>query len=241
VAAANTPASHISGDFYNWFEGADGRHVFVIGDVTGHGMAAAFLMATTQLMVRNVMARVSDPGAAMELVNRQLCSQVFHGQFVTMLILAMDLKKNQLEAASAGHPPPVICTPADGKNAAKLRRMELEAQLVLGVEKQIRYPTQKFALQPGSTLLLYTDGVLDAHAPSGDHFGTERLIAAINGHCRSAQETIDSVSDAVRQFRGTVELEDDLTLLAIQMQNSRVQTAKPAKAVDPRTLEPLNP
>ena len=230
VAAINTPASHISGDFYNWFEAPDGRQVFVIGDVTGHGMAAAFLMATTQLLVRNIMARVSDPGAAMEAVNRQLCSQMFHGQFVTMLILAMDFKKNQLEAASAGHPPPLI-----GANG-KLRRLELEAQLVLGVEKQVRYPTQKFPLPPMSNVLLYTDGVLDAHSSTGDHFGTERLLAALNGHCATAQEMINSISAAVRQFCGKLEPEDDLTLLAIQLQNSKVSAVKSS-----RTLEPLNP
>jgi hypothetical protein len=61
LAAVNVPASHISGDFYNWFDLDDGRTVVVIGDVTGHGMAAAFLMATTQLLVRTTMPRVGDP------------------------------------------------------------------------------------------------------------------------------------------------------------------------------------
>src|SRR5207248_8203320 len=62
LAAVNMPASHVSGDFYNWFELPDGRIVVMIGDVTGHGMAAAFLMATTQLLVRASMPGLCDPG-----------------------------------------------------------------------------------------------------------------------------------------------------------------------------------
>ncbi|HUB25940.1 MAG TPA: PP2C family protein-serine/threonine phosphatase [Tepidisphaeraceae bacterium] len=249
VAAMNLPASHISGDFYNWFDLADGRQVFVIGDVTGHGMAAAFLMATTQLLVRNIMARVSDPGTAMEAVNRHLSSQMFHGQFVTMSILVMDFKRNQIEAASAGHPPPLIGSdsPSD-PTRGKLRRLTLEAQLVLGVEKQVRYPTQRFALPPLSCLLLYTDGVLDARSATGDHFGTERLLAALNGRCSSAQAMIDSVSMSVRQFCGTLQPEDDLTMVAIRLRKSAALDSKAPELKAPRaaqapapTLEPLNP
>jgi sigma-B regulation protein RsbU (phosphoserine phosphatase) len=198
-------------------------------------MAAAFLMATTQLVVRNIMARVSDPGAAMEAVNRQLCSQMFHGQFVTMLILTLDFKKGQFEAASAGHPPPLIGI------GGKLRRLELEAQLVLGVEKQVRYPTQRFALPPNANLLLYTDGVLDARAPGGDHFGTERLLAALAGRSGNAQEMIDAVSASVRQFCGGTEPEDDLTLVAIRMQGAKLQEFKGTRTPEARTLESSKP
>ena len=90
LAAANFPANHISGDFYNWFELPDGRVAVVIGDVTGHGMSAAFLMATTQLLVRTTMQRVTDPAACLEEVNRQLCTLVFNEQFVTLQILVLD-------------------------------------------------------------------------------------------------------------------------------------------------------
>src|SRR6201999_795865 len=106
VAAVNLPASHISGDFYNWFALPDGRTAIVIGDVTGHGMAAAFLMATTQLLVRGVMTRVGDPGACLEEVNRQLCTQVFNGQFVTMVLMVIDSEQQYIDIANAGHPAP---------------------------------------------------------------------------------------------------------------------------------------
>ncbi|MDB5294688.1 MAG: Stage sporulation protein, partial [Phycisphaerales bacterium] len=103
VAAVNFPANHISGDFYNWFELPDGRIAVVIGDVTGHGMSAAFLMATTQLLVRTTMQRISDPAACLEEVNRQLCTLVFNGQFVTIQILVLDPDGGAAEVSSAGH------------------------------------------------------------------------------------------------------------------------------------------
>jgi sigma-B regulation protein RsbU (phosphoserine phosphatase) len=106
--AVNAPASHISGDFYNWFQLPDGRTVVVIGDVTGHGMAAAFLMATTQLLVRTTMPRVLDPARCLEEINRQLCVQVFNGQFFTMLIAVLDVRNGTVDVATAWHPRPLV-------------------------------------------------------------------------------------------------------------------------------------
>ena len=118
VAAVNLPAAHVSGDFYNWFALPDGRAAVVIGDVTGHGMSAAFLMATVQLMVRNTLPIVGDPGRCLEEVNNQLCVQMFHGQFVTIQVLVIDPANNRLELANAGHPPPLTC---DGDAARSAR------------------------------------------------------------------------------------------------------------------------
>ena len=108
VAAINQPATHISGDFYNWFQLDDGRIVVTIGDVTGHGMSAAFLMATTQLLVRNIMPRVAHAGECLDEINKQLVQQSFNGQFVTLLILVIDPCRNTMEIANAGHMPPLI-------------------------------------------------------------------------------------------------------------------------------------
>lgn len=149
IAAVNSPASHISGDFYNWFDLPDGRLVVTIGDVTGHGMAAAFLMATTQLLVRNTMARLGDPGQCLAEVNRQLCVQVFNGQFVTMLIMVVDLTAHSLEIATAGHPAPLI---ADGES---FQPLDIEPQLVLGVERHTTYKTESYHLPPHKFVALY--------------------------------------------------------------------------------------
>jgi serine phosphatase RsbU (regulator of sigma subunit) len=239
ISAVNRPANHISGDFYNWFELPDGRLVVTIGDVTGHGMSAAFLMATTQLLVRGTMMRVGDPGICMTEVNRQLCTQIFIGQFVTMLIVALDLERGQMQVATAGHYPPLL---GDG---SAFQSMRVTPQLVLGVEADVEYPTQEFPIPPHASLLLYTDGVLDVESPRGARFGRDGLAAAISGAFQSAQTLVSALLAGVDGFRGTKDLPDDLTFVAIQLAGKTPKTPAPTPtdldtAGTPDNI-PLNP
>ena len=212
IASVNQPASHISGDFYNFFELPDGRTVVCIGDVTGHGMAAAFLMATTQLLVRNTMPRLLEPARCLEEVNRQLCVQVFNGQFVTMQILVLDLKRRTLAIATAGHPSPLI---SDGPGYEPL---QLEPQLVLGLDPDITYATETFPLSMPSSIVLYTDGVVDIDRANGERFGIAGLRRSLEGPMANAQAVLDAVLEAIHDFRASSILEDDLTLVAVQIQ-----------------------
>lgn len=221
IATANHPASRISGDFYNWFELPDGRMAVVIGDVTGHGMAAAFLMATTQLLVRNTLPQALDPGRCLEEINRQLCTQVFNGQFVTLQVLVLDPRGDRVEIATAGHPPPLV------GNGERFQPIPLEPNLVLGVERDSTYATETFDLSPRSTILLYTDGVLDAESAAGHRFGSDRLDDALAHPFDSAQAVIDAVLVGVDAFTRGHPLRDDLTLVAIQVQSR--PAAEPAK------------
>ncbi|MGB7159547.1 MAG: SpoIIE family protein phosphatase [Tepidisphaeraceae bacterium] len=218
IAAINQPASHISGDFYNWFELPDGRTVVVIGDVTGHGIAAAFLMSTTQLMVRTIMMRVADPGKCLEEVNRHLCVQVFNGQFVTMLVMVIDLDQNEAIVAAAGHPGPLV-----GEGEA-FEPMPVHAQLVLGVEESMTFPNERIPISPNSSMLLYTDGAIDVQAPDGSRFSIERLQRSLYGRFDNAQDLLDAATDAVNDFRHDRELSDDLTFVAIQLQTTTADT-----------------
>ena len=224
VAAVNQPASHISGDFYNWFELPDGRTAVMIGDVTGHGIAAAFLMSTTQLMVRTILMRVADPGKCLEEVNHHLCVQVFNGQFVTMLIMVIDHQKGEALVASAGHAGPLV---SDGES---FQPMPVQAQLVLGVEESMTYPTERFPIAPRSSLLLYTDGVIDVQNPAGERFSEERLQRSLYGKFANAQDLLDAVKHAVNEFRAGAELTDDLTFVAIQYQPAVAAPKAPAVA-----------
>jgi serine phosphatase RsbU (regulator of sigma subunit) len=225
IAAVNQPASHISGDFYNWFELPDGRTAVVIGDVTGHGMAAAFLMATTQLLVRTNLERLGDPGHALEEVNRQLCSQVFNGQFVTLLLVVLDLERGRMDLSTAGHFPPLV---SDGEG---FHSLPMESQLVLGIEPSVDYQSRSFDLSPGSSLLLYTDGVLDVQSPDGSRFDADGLHQSLYGRYESAQAILDSVLHAVDEFRQEREPSDDLTIVAVQLQDIGVRgTREPAAA-----------
>ena len=221
ISAVNRPANHISGDFYNWFELPDGRLAITIGDVTGHGMSAAFLMATTQLLVRTTMMRIGDPGECMTEVNRQLCTQIFVGQFVTMLIVVLDLERDTMGVATAGHYPPLI------GNGTEFKPLRLTPQIVLGVEAA-EYPTQEFPIPPHASLLLYTDGVLDVEGHHSKRFGRDGLTKSITGPFESAHAIGESVLHAIDRFRGGKDLPDDLTFVAIQVAGKPTTTTKPA-------------
>jgi serine phosphatase RsbU (regulator of sigma subunit) len=215
VAAVNQPASHVSGDFYNWFDLPDGRKAVVIGDVTGHGLPAAFLMATVQLLVRNTLPQTLDPGRCLTSVNRQLCVQVFHGQFVTMQVMVVDCENGKLSVANAGHPPPLM-----GNGDAAFSPLKVDPQLVLGIQPDVDYPTQHFDMSPGSAVLLYTDGVVDAVGVDGTRFDAERLSRSLTGQRENAAGLVQAVIDAVNDFRGGHDLVDDLTLVAVHVQGS---------------------
>ncbi|HWE04123.1 MAG TPA: PP2C family protein-serine/threonine phosphatase [Tepidisphaeraceae bacterium] len=211
IATLNRPANHISGDFYNFFELPDGRTAVLIGDVTGHGMSAAFLMATTQLLLRNTLPQFCDPGRCLEDVNRQLTNQVFNGQFVTMQILVIDSQTGEVAISTAGHPNPMV---SDGDS---FKLVDLEPQLVAGVDSTTPYHTERFHLRPGSSLLLYTDGVIEAENSTGDRLRTEGLRKALNGQVKSAEDLLQNAVSAVNTFRRGEILRDDLTLVAIHL------------------------
>lgn len=234
VAAVNYPAQHISGDFYNWFDLPDGRTAIAIGDVTGHGMSAAFLMATTQLLVRTTMGRITDPGECLAEVNRQLCTQVFNGQFVTLQLLIVDPVNCVVEFAAAGHPPPLLVE-SNPTGQDTFKPLPIEPQLVLGIESDVTYDTQRLQLPVGSTLLLYTDGAADVEAPDGQRLGSDGLrrplpVRRPGAAALDAAGLLDAVVQKVNSFRGGRALGDDLTLVAVRLKGT-VIAKRPEPAV----------
>jgi serine phosphatase RsbU (regulator of sigma subunit) len=217
IVAENKPAAHISGDFYNWFElppeDDDNRRktAVVIGDVSGHGLPAAFLMATTQLIVRNTMPRLRDPGLCLTELNRQLCSLVYNGQFVTMLILVIDHDASAIEIASAGQAPPML--KRDGKAAP----VPLESELVVGVDAGMEYRSHRLRVRAGDTLLLYTDGVIETMDEHDVQFGTDRLAEIAAQSPEDPEVMLKNIIQAIDTHRGGSEAEDDITLVGIRL------------------------
>jgi serine phosphatase RsbU (regulator of sigma subunit) len=208
ICAVNKAANHISGDFYNWFELPNGRACVLIGDVTGHGMSAAFLMATTQMLLRAVMLRLQDPGQAVTVVNRELAQQPQNGQFVTLLVLTIDRQTGQLQLASAGHPPPAIV------RSGRVEFLTVQPQLVAGIDANWVYPTETHHLTGDVGLLLYTDGIPDAPSADGQRFDDAGLLGALAPVQDSAEKVVEQMLTRIDEFRGGRELSDDVTMVA---------------------------
>jgi sigma-B regulation protein RsbU (phosphoserine phosphatase) len=139
---------------------------------------------------------------------------MFNGQFVTLAILVIDPGSGRVLVANAGHPPPVVA-----RGAGRVELLDVEPQLVAGVQADWEYPTQAFDLDGATSVLLYTDGVPDAPAATGDdRFDTEGILRCLaEARVESAAAMIDCVVVGVDRFRGTRDLSDDVTIVAVRI------------------------
>ena len=211
VAADYRPAREVGGDFYDFIDLPDGRLGIVIGDVTDKGVPAALVMAATRSVLRASAQRLLEPGAVLERVNEHLCPDIPENMFVTCLYGVLEPDTGRLVFANAGHNLPVVSV--DGVVS------ELRARgMPLGLMTGMNYEETEAVLEPGAHLLLYSDGVTEAHDPTREMFGSDRLAEQM---ARSSDVAggllIASLLDSLARFTdGVAEQEDDITLVAIR-------------------------
>src|SRR5215207_2831023 len=168
VAAYYRPAREVGGDFYDVIALPDGRVGFVVGDVTDKGVPAALVMSATRSVLRASAQRLIEPGVVLERVNEHLCPDMPAKMFVTCLYGVLDPATGLLRFAHAGHDLPYVKT-ADGVVELRARGMPL------GLMPGMDYEEKEAVLQPGESVLLHSDGVVEAHDPDRDMFGFPRL------------------------------------------------------------------
>src|SRR5579871_4620660 len=209
VAAFYRPARAVGGDFYDFIELADGRIGLVIGDVTDKGVPAAMVMAATRSVLRASAGRLSDPGAVLARVNDSLCPDIPEDMFVTCFYGVLDPRTGNLRYANAGHNVPFVHGPAGGS--------ELRATgMPLGLLPGMSYEERETTLPPGASVLLYSDGLVEAHDAGRKMFGGERVVELLAVEADS-QAVIDRLLAALDGFTGEdAEQEDDITLVAFR-------------------------
>lgn len=200
----------IGGDHYDFLALADGRQALVVADVSGKAVSGALYMARLGAVLRQAAGRTRRATELLDDINATLYAELEAGMFVTMLVLVIEPRSGALELAAAGHPAPLVRR-ADGTVAA----LALEGGPPLGAMSEPSYGAARHALEPGDVLLLYTDGLDEAHSPQGELFGIERVRAALSD-AASAQEAIAALREALAAFVGNEPQSDDLTLLAVQ-------------------------
>lgn len=209
VSAYYRPAREVGGDFYDVIPLPDGRVAFVVGDVTDKGVPAALVMSATRSVLRASAQRLIEPGAVLERVNEHLCPDMPEKMFVTCLYGVLDPASGRLRFANAGHDLPYVKT-ADGVVELRARGMPL------GLMPGMAYEEKEAVLEPGESVLLHSDGVVEAHDPERDMFGFPRLketVAAAPG----GQHLIDRVLADLEAFTGPdAEQEDDITMVTLQ-------------------------
>jgi serine phosphatase RsbU (regulator of sigma subunit)/anti-sigma regulatory factor (Ser/Thr protein kinase) len=208
VAAYYRPAREVGGDFYDVIPLPHGQVGFVVGDVTDKGVPAALVMAATRSVLRASAQRLVEPGLVLERVNDHLCPDMPAKMFVTCLYGVLDPTSGRFRFANAGHDLPYVKT-ADGVVELRARGMPL------GLMSGMAYEEKDAVLAPGDSLLLHSDGVVEAHNPDREMFGFPRLKDAVAQY-PGGGELIDRVLTDLRAHTGPdAEQEDDITMVTL--------------------------
>lgn len=203
------PARTVGGDFYDCFPVGDGRTAFVIGDVTGKGIPAALVMATTCSLVRFVSEQLQTPGAMLARINDRMAADIPEKMFVTCLIAVLEPASGHLRFANAGHNLPLV----RGQHGV---RSLMARGMPLGLLPAMEYEEQEAMIEPGELLMLYSDGIVEARNSQRELFGDKRLAAHLAAWT-PARNLTDTLCEAVTQFTGPGrEQEDDITMFVIE-------------------------
>ena len=211
IFARLDPAKEVSGDLYDFFPVEPGKICFVVGDVSGKGVAAGLFMAVTRTLIRATAVPGRRPLEILQRVNAQLCAENQANLFVTMILGIVETGTGRMEYGQGGHNPPLLI-PTQGEPV-----YEPSGGMPLGVFEDAKFGQKQLDLKTGQTLLVYTDGVTEAMNPKRELFGEDRLKTAVQGQAAlSAEQLAQKVVAAVAKFANGAEPSDDITLLAIK-------------------------
>jgi sigma-B regulation protein RsbU (phosphoserine phosphatase) len=211
ITAACRPARMVSGDYYDYLAVGDSRLALAIADVAGKGISAALLMAAIQSSLRTDLHASANgalsPARVVEKLNRQIQAQTSPEKYATLCLGLYDDSSGELVYTNAGHLPPMLI------RQGQTCRLEVTGTVV-GAFPAVRYEECRLTLEPGDLLVLFTDGATEPENQFGEMFGEAALAELLqrNAH-RGGEEILAAVEAGVREWTGSGELQDDLTLL----------------------------
>lgn len=207
------PAREVGGDFFDALALNDHCLCVAVGDVCGKGLAAALFMVRVITLLRVCLLREHNPAAVLPAVNRLLCEANEESMFVTLAVVLLDTRTGKLTYLNGGHNPPLLST--QGRPFAL---WEPPKGKVLGVEPNADFSTRELVLQPGETLVLYTDGVTEAENERHEQFKVARAAKALSqgGPHGGVIEIVENLEKAIGSFAGGAPQSDDITMLALR-------------------------
>ncbi|AMK10720.1 SpoIIE family protein phosphatase [Pseudodesulfovibrio indicus] len=212
VFASIEPAKEVGGDLYDFFFVDEKHFCFLVGDVSGKGVPAAFFMAVTKTLLKVVAERGLDPGEILTKVNADLASENESCMFVTLFLAIMNIETGETRYANAGHNPPIYL-PCGGKP----EWIPPLGEPVAGIMDTMVYTTKTMTLRPGDIVFIYTDGVTEAMDPEKTLFSEDRLLGLLTKDDEPfAPKLVKDVAAAIKEFARGAEQSDDITMLAMQ-------------------------
>jgi len=211
---AGTTIAHdeVGGDYYDFIPISDTRLGIAIADVSGKGIPAALIMAGFRMSLLAEVRNEFAIRAVMRKVNRLLFESTDRDKFVTSLYGVLDHKNRVFIFSNAGHNPPVLF-----RRDGPIEYLS-DGGVALGVLAESDYDDRPVALRPGDVLVMFTDGISEAEAPSGEHFGLGRIERLVESMLdQSAGAILAALVDRVQEWSGTRGQSDDLTLVVLKV------------------------
>jgi sigma-B regulation protein RsbU (phosphoserine phosphatase) len=218
IAARYVPMSSVAGDFYDFII-VDEKHVgILVADVSGHGLPAALIASMLKVALAAQVLHAVDPGRVLGGLNQSLCGKFKH-HFVTAAYVFLDMEKNTMSYAGAGHPPLLLW-----RTATRSASEVLENGLLLGLFPEASYSAVELPVEPGDKAVLYTDGILETRNPSKQEFGLDLFKGFLeSNHNLTADKFVDLLLEELGNWsehpKGNGQ-DDDITLLAIDFESS---------------------
>ena len=206
------PARAVGGDFYDFYFVDPDCLCVIIGDVAGKGVPAALFMAVSKTLLKANAAHAASPAEMLTKVNEELCAESSSGMFVSLVLALLNVRTGEVSICNAGHPAPYRV------NAEReVKPLDGCSGIALGAWRGISYQAVHHKLEPGDTLVFFTDGITEALSPEDEFYSADRLqrvLAPLAG--KSAEQLTRAVVSDVRGFGAENEQSDDLTLLAVR-------------------------
>ena len=230
VAARCKPANRVGGDYYDFFATTDNkiqpktkggmetsRWGLVIGDVMGKGVPAALIMTMMRGMLRGEVLHGNSPARILQNLNRVMYADLENShRFVTVFYSEYNPHNRILSYSNAAHNPPLWWHAAT-KTVSRLDTLGM----LIGLDVNSQYEDAQVQLEPGDTIIYYTDGLTDAAAAGGDRFDEDNFVTGFNTackYCNGPQEIVDYLFDQVQEFIGADKQNtDDMTLVVLQI------------------------
>jgi sigma-B regulation protein RsbU (phosphoserine phosphatase) len=214
IAGRTFPADATGGDYFDFLCMKDDCLGIVVGDVTGHGVGPALLMAETRAYLRILARFNSDAGIILTEANRVLSEDLGSERFVTLFLARLNARKRTVAYVNAGHIPGYIFG-ASGEVLSPLRRTGIP----LGLRPDtVFHESAEIELSPGQMMLMLTDGFEEAIGPDDEMLGNERVLEIIRKHrAAPAEEIVQALYQAARDFSGDAPQLDDLTAIVVKV------------------------
>ena len=214
IAAFSRPAQIVTGDYFDFLEFEDGTRGFVIADVSGHGVSAGMLVGSLQTVFHTLTPETDSPVDVLQRINRLYINNINFTTFVTIFFAKLDPQTRMLSYASAGHNPPLLVR-ASTNEITWLK----PTGAAIGLIKDYLSRLDRVQLVEGDTLLLYTDGVIEALSPQGnEQFGYDRLAEIVQqNQALPANELTQKIRQALNEFTQGNLPADDITMIVCKL------------------------